>query len=532
MNKNKLMVTLAGMITALTVLVHILHRLSILSSHTHGGHHHPTAGLPDTFYPISFAFLSLPLLLQLLSVALLFKNPKHRLLPLLVTLILTFAVISMIMGGHGSVEYHFGIFTVLAAMTYYQSTNLVMLMTGLFTFQHLFGYFFAPATVFVYGIGEYSFLMVLIHAIFLLLTAGTVIWQITSSKKQVAVLEKINASSEQTLFSIIDQLKSTSAHVEDTSHRLTDNALNTRSSSEKVKEALKDILEITDQQVGQTENSQSVLVSLLSSIESIEQNAESIVSSSSILTSESAEGSELVRQTTSEITQLAEAFEQVDRIIMSLDEKAKEISGIITVISDISDKTNLLALNAAIEAAQAGETGKGFAVVAEEVRKLSDQTDEAVARVSSVIKAVQKDSAEASLSVTDGGQKMKESLISVSKTEAKFHHIHGAAIGLDKDIQLTAKTAKQISVKSKDIQHAVKRIQQSASKTTAVVEHADQLSVDQMKRISETTTIAANLQREVEKLDPLIRELQLQQKDSAEETDFNAPLATTVTAPA
>ncbi|WP_434303366.1 methyl-accepting chemotaxis protein [Clostridium botulinum] len=58
-------------------------------------------------------------------------------------------------------------------------------------------------------------------------------------------------------------------------------------------------------------------------------------------------------------------------------------------IASISEQTNLLALNAAIEAARAGEQGKGFAVVAEEVRKLAEQSKEAVLSIQETIVKVQ-----------------------------------------------------------------------------------------------------------------------------------------------
>ena len=61
--------------------------------------------------------------------------------------------------------------------------------------------------------------------------------------------------------------------------------------------------------------------------------------------------------------------------VTRLAENARNLSGQVKALKDISDQTNLLALNAAIEAARAGEHGRGFAIVADEVRKLSYQSE-------------------------------------------------------------------------------------------------------------------------------------------------------------
>ncbi len=106
---------------------------------------------------------------------------------------------------------------------------------------------------------------------------------------------------------------------------------------------------------------------------------------------------------------------QFSQSIQAILENTATINKITEDIQYISDQTNLLALNAAIEAARAGEHGRGFSVVAEEVRKLSDRTNQASNDITQIVGKVN-DSIEAiSKSLIDNRSKTESKKESVDK---------------------------------------------------------------------------------------------------------------------
>ena len=90
--------------------------------------------------------------------------------------------------------------------------------------------------------------------------------------------------------------------------------------------------------------------------------------------------------------------------MLQLGENSQKIGGIIDIIDEISDQTNLLSLNAAIEAAGAGEAGKRFSIVANEVRRLADRTADATNQVKVLITHIQQ-STNSTIMLTEEGTK-------------------------------------------------------------------------------------------------------------------------------
>lgn len=131
----------------------------------------------------------------------------------------------------------------------------------------------------------------------------------------------------------------------------------------------------------------------------------------------------VMAETVKNVNGIAELIRESDANVGRLDERSKKIGGIIQVIKEVADQTNLLALNAAIEAARAGEQGRGFAVVADEVRKLAERTSKATEEIAALIGDIQSHIGGTVTGMQRANSQATESLELVGRTETALHRI-------------------------------------------------------------------------------------------------------------
>lgn len=147
---------------------------------------------------------------------------------------------------------------------------------------------------------------------------------------------------------------------------------------------------------------------------------------------------------------------ELSRQILQLSNDADQVKGVLTVISDIADQTNLLALNAAIEAARAGEHGRGFAVVADEVRNLAERTQKSLTEINATINVIVQSINDASDHMNSNSKNMENLTMIASEVEK---NIHETAVIMDNATLSSENTVKDYVETGKKVDAIVAKIE-------------------------------------------------------------------------
>lgn len=180
------------------------------------------------------------------------------------------------------------------------------------------------------------------------------------------------------------------------------------------------------------------------------------------------QGEKVVLEASHEINGIADSVSRLSETVMGLGQRSDEISGILQVIKDIADQTNLLALNAAIEAARAGEQGRGFAVVADEVRKLAERTTTATQEIGVMIDSIQSETRTAVTSMEHGITQVRQGVQLANQAADSLSRISSGSNRTSEVIRSIAQAAQQGNSASQEIGHSITEITQMSEERAAI----------------------------------------------------------------
>jgi len=164
-------------------------------------------------------------------------------------------------------------------------------------------------------------------------------------------------------------------------------------------------------------------------------------------------------------------YTEKEKKILKAIEEGKVVENIKVMadtISSISEQTNLLALNAAIEAARAGEQGKGFAVVAEEVRKLAEQSGEAIIGIKDTIIKVQEAFKNLSINSNEVLNHIKETV------SPQFQAFGKMGEQYYEDANFVSNMSEEIAAMTEQITATVGQVSQSVENMVSIAEGSSQ----------------------------------------------------------
>jgi methyl-accepting chemotaxis protein len=196
-------------------------------------------------------------------------------------------------------------------------------------------------------------------------------------------------------------------------------------------------------------------------------------------------GDATIDQTRQSISAIRAQVDQIVQHMLALGEKSQQIGGVVDLVAELAEQTNILAINATIEASGAGEWGRRFAVVAEEIRKLADRTAGSAKEIRALIDDV-RGAVNTTVMATESGAKAVDAgsrqFDAATNSFRRIAQLVATTNEATREIELSTKqqttAVEQVNVAASDTARVTRETEASAVQTRQTAAHLSKLSGD------------------------------------------------------
>ena len=237
------------------------------------------------------------------------------------------------------------------------------------------------------------------------------------------------------------------------------------------------------------------------------------------------EEGENIEQIAASVEEMSKTIENIDAIISKATNKAKDlsmasvkskekmqatsmatgdlrnalgfISNFVSSIRNIAHQTNLLAMNAAIEAAHAGKYSSGFAVVAEEIRKLSEVSNEQADNANKVLQNIEEKIIITTNDLTESTEQFDVLTKDVQEVTEIMDTVHVSSVEQLKAINEIVDSITKISQSSDQIKTQYVDMADKLGNIRNSLEALNNISVSTSKTMNKLKTISESIHTSV-----------------------------------
>ncbi len=331
----------------------------------------------------------------------------------------------------------------------------------------------------------------------------------TKARDEIGQMSRSFGKMQQNLRTVITTLYAQSDELAESCESMNAATTQASESMETIKNAAGELAATATQTAGDVENIASDMNRLDAIMGDSVDSTKALAEASDLIRRASAEGMKIVENLTSVNNDCVAAFDSIFEGIASVEGSANRISDASELISSIAGQTNLLSLNASIEAARAGDAGRGFSVVAEEIRKLSDESEQNVSTINSLLDELQANTR----SAIDKSEMVKGFVEaqneSVAKTRESFEGIVAAIDDVNRAVSLLSEVNSRLSQGFEGIGNLVSNLSAASEENAATAEELSATSDMVARNVEALGSTEAQIDRAAAALTEIVKKFKM-----------------------
>ncbi len=253
------------------------------------------------------------------------------------------------------------------------------------------------------------------------------------------------------------------------------------SSANSINDTTEQLAKGSEAQASQISRTTSAISNMALQIQEVSNNASLSAQVAGDSLNNARYGSKAMQDNINAMNGIRNQVQETAKRIKKLGERSQEISQIVQLIDDLSDRTSLLALNASLQASAAGEAGIGFGFVAEEVERLAERSNRLTQQIANLTRTIQFETKEVVASMEETIHEVVVGSTLADKAGSALVEIEQVSTRLAELIQSISESAKRQATSAEDISNAMTNI----SKVTELVNVGSKRAADSVKLLVE-----------------------------------------------